>query len=230
MTPAAKDAITITLAVGTLLLVFAGIQAFAEELPPGCDDPVKPSIVYTRMPRADKPFPIPPAAPVIEEAANWQHVPDVGQPFRTQESDVVLDDTRGGITVIHDCTTSPENCAAMEARVSPDGLKIVYVVQRAHSLYPMKAWGGPMTDLLEMNNKRDTPTTAELWLYNIPTGKREQLTSGYNDRTPDWCGNDCLLFVSDRAGVYPPAAYNDAVGGSTYPTKSLQLYKARIVK
>ena len=82
-------------------------------------------LVYTRQPRANSPVPGTP----VKEAANWQHASDVGRiNGGLAEADVVIDDRNGRVKVIYNCTTSKEICVAQEARVSPDGTKIVYSV------------------------------------------------------------------------------------------------------
>ena len=66
-------------------LIFGSAEATA-------DSPY--SLVYTRQPR------------VAEQFANWQRWYDGGIPDRFTESDLVLDDQRGNITQIHNCTTN----------------------------------------------------------------------------------------------------------------------------
>jgi hypothetical protein len=128
-------------------------------LPVVADD-CKTPLVYTRQPR-----PTTPVGP-MSDAANWQRVNDISRVWQQAESDVVIDRC-GEITAVHDCTGSPEVCTAQEARVSPDGKRIVYSVSRGKSL-----------DLVVMANGLDTKLrefdtiTAELWLYDVPTGKR----------------------------------------------------------
>ena len=172
-----------------------------------------PKLVYTRQPRHTTPVEI------LGDASNWQHVTDVGRVYDQSEADVVLDNLHGNVEVIHDCTTTVEICAAQEAKVSPDGSSIVYSVATGSQTYPVKAFGGPLTDLEDF-----TATSAELWLYVVSTKTKTRLTAGHMDRMPEWCGNDCLVFASDRAGVYAPLGE----AGNYYPFKSLQLYTAKL--
>lgn len=174
-------------------------------------------IVYTRQPRSTKSYSDNRGA--VEDAANWQHVTDVSRVYRFSEADVVIDD---GITqtVIENCTESENICTAQEAKVSPNGRFIAYSVSRGKAKRPLRVWGGPMTDLFDFD-----ATGAELWLYDMANGKKTRLSTGHNDRMPDWCGNDCLVFASDRAGTYAPLGTGD---NNYYPFKALQVYKATI--
>lgn len=204
-------------AVFTLLtlLVLAGLTnvAFAQP-PPGCDE-IKPiPLVYTRQPRPSERI-----NAQIEDAANWSHVSDIARIYTFTEADVVLD-TGGKIEVIHDCTGSPDICAAQEARVSPDGNRIIYSVSRGNRLAPIM-WSGINTKLAEF-----TSTTAELWLYDIPTKTKRRISGGFIDRSPDFCGADCVVFTSDRAGFFAPSAHH----GNDYQYRSMQVYRARITE
>ncbi|MFK7977419.1 MAG: hypothetical protein AB8C02_14885, partial [Halioglobus sp.] len=112
-------------------------------------------LVYTRQPRANTPV----TGTVVEEAANWQHASDVGR-INTglAEADVVIDDLNGNVKVIYNCTTSKLICVAHEARVSPDGTKIVYSVGKGDSFHPVSVEGIPL-------GLQDIPglTSARLW-------------------------------------------------------------------
>jgi hypothetical protein len=166
-------------------------------------------LVYVRQPRA------------AEQFANWQHWYDGGIPDRFTEADLVLDDTRGTTTVIHDCTGDlTKICAAHDGRVSPDGKQIAYTLAEGDGLYAVKTWGTPaeqlLTDALEFR-----ATKYSIWLYDIASKTTRKLGEG---RMPDWLSNDELVFASNRANTYIPW---DA-GGDDYPTKSLQLYRAKV--
>tara|TARA_R110000823_G_scaffold144958_5_gene275097 strand:- start:16552 stop:20232 length:3681 start_codon:yes stop_codon:yes gene_type:complete len=155
-------------------------------------------LVYTRQPRASKPVPGTP----VKEAANWQHATDVGRiNHGLAEADVVIDDLSGKVKVIHNCTTSSEICVAHEARVSPDGTKIVYSVGYGNELTPVVTEGVRL-------GLREIPglTHAELWIYDLTTGKKWPIPrhpAQAIDRQPDWLNNDQIVFVSNRAGLYP---------------------------
>lgn len=186
-------------------LFFLACSAIAEP-PPGCDEVATDKLVYTRQPRA------------AEQFANWQHWYDAGQPDRYTESDLVLDDLRGTITDIHNCTTGPEICAAHDGRVSPDGLRIAYTVARGTNLYPVPIWGTTQkTPAIEFR-----ATAYEVWIYNTLT-KTTTLVEK-NARMPDWLSDNDLVFASSRAGTYAPWA----VGGPEYQQPALQIYRAKL--
>jgi len=147
--------------------------------------PTDGGIVYTRQPRAVTPVPGSP----IAEASNWQHASDVGRiSGGIAEADVVLDDLRGNVTVIHDCTQSARICVAQEARVSPDGERIVYSVGYGEQLVPVRASG---VDL----GIREIPglTHARLFIYDRRTGVSTPVPGhdGHSiDRQPEWLDID----------------------------------------
>lgn len=156
------------------------------------------AIVYTRMPRARTPV----AGTAIEEAANWQHVTDVGRiNFSIAESDVVIDDLNGIIDVIHNCTTSPEICVAQEARVSPDGSKIVYSVGYGDQLHEVQ-YNGIKLGIYEIG----ALTHAALWIHDLATGVSYPIPNNPEnviDRQPDWLDNDTIIFASNAGSTYP---------------------------
>ena len=160
--------------------------------------PVDWKLVYTRQPRATQPVPGTP----IEEAANWQHATDVGRiNGGIAEADVVIDDLQGRVKVIHDCTSSKEVCVAQEARVSPDGTKIVYSVGHGNELVPVVAQGIDM-------GIREIPglTHAQLWIYDLTTGEKWPIPdrpARAIDRQPEWLNNEKIVFVSNRGETYP---------------------------
>jgi len=155
-------------------------------------------LVYTRQPRARLPVP----GTALEDASNWQHVSDVGRiNGGLAEADVVIDDLRGNVRVIHNCTTSEEICVAQEARVSPDGTKIAYSVGYGNSLEEVRVNGVAL-------GIYDIPalTHARLFIYDIATGVSTPVpnhSGNIIDRQPEWLDNDTLVFTSNRAGVYP---------------------------
>jgi hypothetical protein len=155
-------------------------------------------LVYTRQPRARTPI----AGTPIEEAANWQHASDVGRINNgIAESDVVIDHLNGFVDVIHNCTTSPEICVAQEARVSPDGKKIVYSV----------GYGSALTEVIHEGVKlgiHEIPalTEAKLWIYDLVTNDRYPIPNhppGVIDRQPEWLDNDTVVFSSNAGNTFP---------------------------
>ena len=116
-------------------------------------------VVYTRQPRARTQV----GSSVILEAANWQHTTDVGRLNGGMvESDVVIDDLNGNLAVIHNCTTSTAVCVAQEARVSPDGTKIVYSVGYGNELSEIRK-DGVKLGIYEIPGL----THARLWIYDL---------------------------------------------------------------
>lgn len=156
-------------------------------------------LVYTRQPRAREPQPGTP----IKEAANWQHATDVGRiNSGIAEADVVIDDLNGRVKVIHNCTESQAVCVAHEARVSPDGTRIVYSVGHGNALQPVVA-NGIRLSIQEI----PALTHAELWLHDLRTGKSEPIPHHPPraiDRQPEWLDNERIVFASNRAETYPP--------------------------
>jgi Hydrazine synthase alpha subunit middle domain len=154
-------------------------------------------LVYTRQPRATQAVP---GAP-IRDAANWQHASDVGRiNGGLAEADVVIDNLRGVIEVIHNCTNDPAVCVAQEARVSPDGKKIAYSVGYGNELVDVQ-YNGINLGIKEIPGL----THAQIWIYEPATRKKYAIPQpqGVIDRQPDWLDNDTLVFVSNRGNTYP---------------------------
>ncbi|MFT4518890.1 MAG: hypothetical protein ACI9JM_001279 [Halioglobus sp.] len=155
-------------------------------------------LVYTRQPRAKTPVPGSP----IKEAANWQHASDVGRiNGGLAEADVVIDDLNGKVKVIYNCTTSKEVCVAHEARVSPDGTKIVYSVGWGNNLIPVSV-GGYKLGIEEVPGL----THARLFIYDLKTGKNKAIPHHPEraiDRQPEWLNNEKIVFASTRGNTYP---------------------------
>jgi hypothetical protein len=155
-------------------------------------------IVYTRQPRATKPIP----GTQVKEAANWQHATDVARiNGGLAEADVVIDDLHGRVKVIYNCTNSKEICIAQEARVSPDGTKIVYSVGVGQFLVPVE-YGGVQMGIQEIPALHH----ATLWVYDLTTGKNTAIPNHPAraiDRQPEWLTNDKIVFSSNRGNVYP---------------------------
>lgn len=155
-------------------------------------------IVYTRQPRAVIPVPNSP----LVNAANWQHASDVGRiNGGIAESDVVLDDLDGNTVVIHNCTRTEVVCAAQEARVSPDGTRIVYSVGYGNKLVEVRAHG------INLGIKEIPGLThAKLFIHDLNTGVSKPVPNHDGrsiDRQPEWLDNETLVFASNRGNVYP---------------------------
>jgi hypothetical protein len=196
-----------------LVGLLAALPAHADVIPPGCGGVFAPTLVYTRQPRAQAPV------GTMSDAANWQHANDISRVWAQSEADVVLD-SNGAITVIHDCTSTADVCTAQEPRVSPDGAKIIYSVSQGKKLDHVVMVAGVDTGLREFDT-----VTAELWLYDIATGKSRRLSEGHIDRSPAWASNDLIVFASDRAGTYAPRS---TLGRNFYPRPAFHIHRARI--
>ena len=155
-------------------------------------------LVYTRQPRANTPVPGTP----VKEAANWQHASDVGRiNGGLAEADVVIDDRNGRVKVIYNCTTSKEICVAQEARVSPDGTKIVYSVGTGAELNEVMGEGVKL-GIYEIPGL----THARLWVYDLKTGANAPIPhhpAGAIERQPEWLSNNKIVFASNRGNTYP---------------------------
>lgn len=212
MSQAAKDALlVVALFLSFILfwLVAGPTEAMSgSPLRPICGDTDKTLIVYSRQPRHQT------RIGELQDAANWQHMRDVGRYRTFTESDVVLDCRDKRVMYIHNCTQDDsEICAAMEAKVSPDGNRIVYTVYRGKTLSRIKPVnGGPLTDLEEF-----TFTSAELWVHNVAIGQSHKVGEG---GAADWCGNRCLVFEKE-VDVFPSLGY----AGNYYPSRSHQLHR-----
>ncbi|MCX2977619.1 hypothetical protein [Candidatus Marimicrobium litorale] len=155
-------------------------------------------LVYTRQPLATKPVP----GARIDDAANWQHATDVGRiNGGIAEADIVIDDLKGNVKVVYNCTTSEEICVAHEARVSPDGTKIVYSVGEGARLVEVQYLGVKM-GIYDIPRLR----SARLWIYDLVTGENTPIPhhpAKAIDRQPEWLTNDKIVFVSNRSNTYP---------------------------
>lgn len=175
------------------------------------------SLVVTRHPRHKTP------AAGVDDLSNWQSIPDIGRiNGLTVETDVGIWTEGEPFNTIYDCTSNDDElCLAHEARVSPDGKRVIFSVGRGdpRKNFPIYV-NGHKTELTNFRFEE-----SELWIYEIDTGEKWQLTNGHNDRYAEWLNNSELVFTSDRAGTYPPRAYD----GHPYPFKSLQIHRARIV-
>lgn len=180
-------------------------------------------LVYTREPRHQERIEVKPETDMrksIDDAANWQTVPDLLKVWQQTESEVVLDDLQGNIKVIHSCLNAPEICAAQEARVSPDGKRVAYSVALGSKKQPINASYGPPTPLWDF-----TTEEAQIWIYELETGEKYPVSSGHRDRGPVWASNDVLVFWSERGGHYTPL---DAKGRNFYTSSAAHLYRARV--
>lgn len=216
MKQAANDVILALglLGMGLLFWIIAGPVNASGGNPvrPLCDyDSPAIELVYTRQARHTDPV------GVLGEAANWQRMRDVGRYNTFSESDVVIDCRDGHIPALYSCTGDDSQvCAAMEAKVSPDGKLINFTRYVGNSLRPVRGInGGPLIDDPRVNEF--TFTRAELWVHEVTTGKTYNVGEG---GAADWCGNDCLVFEKE-ADVYPSHTYS----GNSYPTNSHQLHR-----
>lgn len=170
------------------------------------------ALVYTRQPYQSAPIP---GNTADSEVANFQYATDVRRiNDLLAEADVVIDLLDGSTPeVIFDCTGNDAlNCVAQEARVSPDGKKIVYSVGFAapgkNGILPQ--FNGRIEQLAPL-------LCAQLYIYdtekktNTPIGNHPGggCAEHYDnvpkaiDRQPAWLSNSELVFVSNRGGKWP---------------------------
>ena len=125
---------------------------------------------------------------------------------------MVFDDLAGSVEVVFDCTTDDSViCAAQDMRLSPNAIFGVFSVAYGEVFY---------SNLKGMEPIEFKATRYHLMLYNRLT--KEVTVLDRNARMGEWCGNDCLLFASNRAGIYPPLAR----GGADFPDVGLHIYRA----
>lgn len=167
--------------------------------------------LFTRQPRAGHAF------GEWEDQSAFQGAVDTGRVNgKITESDLVYQDLDGKHHVLHDCTSDDKTiCSAGSGRFTHDTKYAIYEVKHGSRFTPVTTNAGPKTDLVEFG-----VDYSELWIVNVDTKQKKRLTTGHNDRTPVHAVGNKYAFVSDRAGVYPPLAYN----GPAYPFKSLQLH------
>lgn len=171
-------------------------------------------IVFSRAPYAGNPIP---GGAADSEQAAYQHTSDVSAIWSGFiQSDVVMKNLSTGTErVVFNCTTSGLNCAAQEARVSPDGTKLVFSVTFGPKTGPY----APSANAPDV--KMVAGKCAQLYIHDIaanttnPIGNRPgtgtSCLDNYNgadvfkeyDRMPDWLSNNKLVFVSNRAKKFP---------------------------
>ncbi|MCB1998692.1 MAG: hypothetical protein KDG57_22925 [Rhodoferax sp.] len=134
---------------------------------------------------------------------NYDPLPDVSFVFSNfKEANIVDRAADGTERTLYDCVGNDAvHCAALDPRVSPDNKKIAFAVVFApavvegrwtiHGTLPIKALNGAQT--------------AQIHIYHTDTGVLEAWprVEGVMDMHPEWISNDKLVFVSNRAKVYP---------------------------
>ncbi|MFK7975253.1 MAG: hypothetical protein AB8C02_03915, partial [Halioglobus sp.] len=186
--------------------------------------PDNPPIVYTEQVRSADPVEGTP----LESGGNWDHAWDVGRLMGgVAESDIVLDYLNGRRRVVHACSEVDRICFADDAKVSPDGTKVIFTECLGNRLVPVKALFTPHKT---GGKDIDKITECRLWLYDIPGDTKWKLTEGHMDRTPEWLNNETLVFSSDRAEDFVPWNPVDAVHpAKQYPHHGFHIYRADIV-
>lgn len=196
-----------------LAILLLSVATQAQDMPAGCGDLDAFPLVYTWQPRYDKPITDTAGKVLYESGAQWQDFYDGGQPDVFSESDVVLNDMKGTVTDIYNCTGDDKHiCAAHDIRVSPDASRALFTVAR----------GTTFREVNKIQGLEFLATNYELWLHDFGTGENRLLDS--NARMGDWSGNDSIVFASNRAGIYPPWA----TAGADYPAMGLHVYRAAL--
>jgi len=174
-------------------------------------------LVYQRQPRESTPI-SQPGRGSVADISNWQKMYDAGAPNRFTEWDLVLQDD-AGITVLYDCTTSADICAAHDPRVSPDGRKISFTVARGYTLYSPTTWDGPtLTPAIEFNAIK-----YEVWVYDIAGKTMVKIDD--DARQWEWVNNQRGVFSSTRANTYP----SSSIIGNDYQIKAFRIYEGDMV-
>ena len=146
----------------------------------------------------------------IKDASPWDKRYDVSDPYIFTPGDsLVIDDRAGNVTYIHDCRG--KTCAAMDAKVSPDGTRIIYQVMWGDN------WESIQVPGATLQNRQMHADYTDLWLYVVETGKSRRLTdnraAGVSDMHPHWRSDSSIVLVSNRAKKWAPWA----PAGSVHP-------------
>ena len=157
---------------------------------------------------------------------NYDPLPDVA--FVTsgfKEANIVDRSATGEETTLFDCIGNPDlHCAALDPKVSPDNTRIAFAVLYGKQI-GIGRWTIHGTLPIPVVNGVDT---GQIFIYDTRT---KQLAAwprveGTIDAHPEWISNDELVFVSDRAKVYPVMMYGKS---PTYRQQhALQRWKARV--
>jgi len=134
---------------------------------------------------------------------NYDPLPDVALVFGGFKEANIVDRSADGVErTLYDCIGNTEvHCAALDPRVSPDNKKIAFAVIYASRLLTER-WtihgNLPITALADGH-------TAVIYIYDTETGQLNAWprVEGVIDMHPEWISNNKLVFVSNRAGVYP---------------------------
>jgi hypothetical protein len=143
------------------------------------------------------------AGVVITALDNYDPLPDVALvQSGFKEANVVDRAADGSERTLFDCIGNEAlHCAALDPRVSPDNKKIAFAVVFAPALGQTRwsIFGNlPIKSLAGAN-------TAQIHIYDTETGRLDSWprVEGVMDMHPEWIGNNKLVFVSNRAKVYP---------------------------
>ncbi len=163
-----------------------------DQTPPGCDLPqaLENPIVFTRAP-----IDLRRTGGYFENFSPLQRFSEVASlTSGFGESDVVTMDRTGAAKVIYNCTASPVNCAAQEAKVSPSGKQIAFSVTT-----------GTLLTELGVTLLR-APIAAKIIIHDIATGLNREVPNQPATgiaRSPDWIDDSTLVFSANWQGVYP---------------------------
>lgn len=153
----------------------------------------------------------------VKDASPWDKRYDVSDPYIFTPGDsIVIDDLQGNLTYVHDCRG--KLCAATDAKVSPDGKRLLYQVMWGDN---WEAINIPGATLQKHHMHADY---TDIWQYEIATGKRTQLTDnqadGVSDMHPHWRSDDSFVMVSNREKLWA----NWAPAGSAHPVNPSNAY------
>ncbi len=194
---------------------------------PGTDavaEPARVPVVYSWSERSTGTFTL--KGHTITALDNYDPLPDVKFVFRGFKEANIVDRSADGVeTTLFDCIGNDDlHCAALDPRVSPDNTKIAFAVLYGkrinvarwtiHGTLPI-----PVLEGVE---------TGQIFIYDVTAGTLSgwPRVEGTIDMHPEWISNDELVFVSNRAKVYPVHLYGES---ATYGRQfALQRWTARV--
>jgi hypothetical protein len=165
-------------------------------------DPVALPVVYSWSERTTRTAVV--KGHTVTALDNYDPLPDVARVFEGfKEANIVDRAADGTERTLFDCIGNDSlHCAALDPRVSPDNKKIAFAVVygsavvEAHStmatgVIPIKVLSGVRT--------------AQIFVYDTETQTLQgwPRVEGVVDMHPEWISDDKLVFVSDRAKIYP---------------------------
>lgn len=134
---------------------------------------------------------------------NYDPLPDVFFVFGDfKEANIVDRAADGTERTLFDCIGDDNlHCAALDPRVSPDNKKIAFSVVYGTGVVESRWTMGGVLPIKSLTGTH----TGQIVIYDTETRtlRAWPRVKGVFDMHPEWISNDKLVFVSDRAKVYP---------------------------